>query len=303
MMRRQLPPLAALRVFEAAGRRGGFTAAAEELGVTPSAVSHAVRTLEDHLGLPLFRRDPRGLALTPAGEALLAEASRAFDALAGTVGRLVAARHEAGLRISVAPTFAARWLLPRLPALRRRHPALAISITTEQDWVDLGDGRRDLAIRMAREPSGPGEWHRLVQERLVPVAAPAFAGLSLEAALARLPAIHLTTVSEDWAAWASRTGMAAPPDPRRGLRFDTAHMGLEAAAQGLGVALGRLPACAADLGARRVVALGPAVASGTAYWLVTRPGLLRQRDGRLLAAWLREELADPAEAPQAEPAA
>lgn len=291
--RHNLPPLTPLRLFEAAGRHGSFTAAAEELGVTPSAVSHAVRALEDRLGFPLFHRDPRGLRLTPSGQELSAAASRAFDEIGRTIEKLTSAREAAGLRLSAPPTFAARWLLPRLPALRQRHPALALAITTEHEWVELGDGRWDLAIRMAREPTGPGEWQHLAQELFAPVAPPALAGLSVAAALARLPAIHLTSVREDWAAWAARRGIAAP-DPARGLRFDTAHMAMEAVARGLGIALARLPVSADDISSGRVAMLEEPVETSTAFWLVARPGLLRQRDGRLLAAWLREEMAKAA---------
>lgn len=287
-MAHKLPPLSALRVFEAAGRCGGFTAAAAELGVTPSAVSHGVRTLEDALGLPLFHRDQRGMHLTPAGETLLREASRAFEGLSRCVERLTGPRGGRGLAGSVAPTFATRWLLPRLPALRRRHPWLELAISTEREHVELGDGRFDFAIRMASAPSGPAEWHRLAPVGLVPVAA-ADCRLTLTEALARLPPIHVTGAREDWAAWAALRGLE-PPDPARGLRFDTIQMGLDAAAQGLGLALARLPVCGDDIAAGRVRALDAPVEGGTAYWLVTRPGLLRQREGRLLAAWLREQL-------------
>lgn len=286
---RILPPLAALRVFEAAGRHGSFTAAASELGVTPSAVSHGVRTLEDRLGIPLFRRDARGLSLTPAGEELLAEATRAFDGLARAMQRLTDSRGRAGLRISSAPTFAARWLLPRLPRLRRDHPGLSVAISTEQGWVELSDGRFDLAIRMAEEPSGSGDWHRLVPISLVPVAAPAHAGVAVAAVLQRLPAIHVTSAKEDWASWWAQRGGTAP-DPASSLRFDTVHMAIDAAAQGLGVALARLPVCNDDLSAGRVVALAEPAEIGTAYWLVARPGALRQSNARLFAGWLMGEL-------------
>jgi DNA-binding transcriptional LysR family regulator len=289
----KLPPLAALKVFESAGRHASFVDAAAELGVTPSAISHAVRTLEDRLGIPLFRRDGRALSLTPAGEELLAEASRAFDGLARVVERLAGASGRAGLRVSAAPTFASRWLLPRLARLRRRHPALSVSISTEQGWVELGDGRFDLAIRMARAPSGGGEWHRLAEIRLVPVAAPVFAGRPLASLLARLPAIHVTSTSEDWASWAAATGMDAP-DPAKGLRFDTVHMAIDAAAQSLGVALARLPVCAADLASGGVAPLAAPLEVGMAYWLVARQGALRRSNGRLFAAWLRDELASGA---------
>jgi DNA-binding transcriptional LysR family regulator len=287
-MPHRLPPLSALRVFEAAGRRGGFTAAAAELGITPSAVSHGVRTLEDALGVPLFHRDQRGMRLTPAGESLRQEATRAFEGLSRCVEALTQPRTGRRLTGSVAPTFATRWLLPRLPELRRRHPALDLAISTEREHVELGDGRFDFAIRMAAAPSGPAEWHRLAPVGLVPVAA-GDCRLTLAEALARLPAIHVTAAGEDWDAWAALRGLPAP-DPSRGLRFDTVQMALDAAAQGLGLALARLPVCADDIAAGRVRALDAPVEGGTAYWLVTRPGLLRQREGRLFAAWLRERL-------------
>jgi LysR family glycine cleavage system transcriptional activator len=286
---RKLPPLAALRVFEAAGRHGSFTGAATELGITPSAVSHGVRTLEDRLGVPLFRRDARGLSLTPAGEDLLAEATSAFDGLARAMQRLTEAHRRAGLRISSAPTFAARWLLPRLPRLRRDHPGVSVTISTEHGWVELGDGRFDLAIRMAGEPSGPGEWHRLAPIALIPVAAPTHKGAALEALLKRVPAIHVTSAKDDWASWSTEQGTTAP-DPARGLRFDTIHMAIDAAAQGLGVALARLPVCNDDLGTGRIIALAEPVETRTSYWLVARPGALRQSDARFFAAWLKREL-------------
>jgi DNA-binding transcriptional LysR family regulator len=294
-----LPPLAALRIFEAAGRHSSFSAAAAELGVTPSAVSHAVRTLEDRLGIPLFRRNAKGLSLTPAGEDLLAEATRAFGGLSRVMARLTEAQGHAGLRVSAAPTFAASWLLPRLADLRRRHPRLSVAITTEQEWVELGDGRFDLAVRMAAAPSGIGEWLRLAPVRLVPVASPAFKGLDVEAALARLRGIHVTSTRDDWASWSAARGMAAP-DPARGIRFDTVHMAIDAAAQGLGVALARLPVCDADLASGRVTALAEPLEIGMAYWLVARPGALRQFEGRVFAEWLRAELApDGKAAPEA----
>lgn len=292
-MLHKLYPLSALRLFEAAGRRGGFTAAAEELGVTPSAVSHAIRSLEDRLGIPLFHRAPGGLKLTAAGVELLDETSRAMQSLSRVVERITRSRSSAGLTLSTGPTFASRWLVPRLAALRRSHPRISISISTERHWVDLADGDFDLAIRVAREPSGAGEWFHLAQERLVPVAAKALAGLPLADALRRVPAIHVTGLREDWHSWATAR-QVAPPDPAKGVRFDTAHLALEAVAEGAGVALARLPVCAADISSGRLVMLDKPILSGSAYWLVARPGLLRQPDGRIFAQWLKDELSEAA---------
>jgi LysR family glycine cleavage system transcriptional activator len=238
--------------------------------------------------VPLFHRDQRGMRLTPAGEMLLQEATRAFDGLSRCVEALTQPRSGRRLTGSVAPTFATGWLLSRLPGLRRRHPGLDLAISTEREHVELGNGRFDFAIRMAAAPAGPAEWHRLAPVRLLPVAAPD-CRLTLAEALAQLPLIHVTAAGEDWQAWAALRE-ASPSDAGRGLRFDTVQMALEAAAQGLGLALARLPVCADDIAAGRVRALDAPVQGGTAYWLVTRPGLLRQREGRLFAAWLREQL-------------
>ena len=290
----RLPPLAPLRLFEAAGRLGGFTAAAAELSVTPSAVSHAVRTLEDVLGLPLFRRDARGLTLTPAGEDLLGEATAAFEGITRAMSRLKGTK-AAGISVSVAPSFATRWLMPRLPALRRAHPALALRISTERERVLPGDGRFDAAIRLAEAPAGPGEWRHLADEKLVPVAAPCHARTPLPALLTKLPAIHVTSLRQDWAAWGSWAGIQAP-DATRGLAFDMTHLALDAAAAGLGVVLARLPVAADDLARGTLVPMGPEMPTGTAYWLVTRPGLSRQTEGRLFTEWLAGNLREAAAA-------
>lgn len=298
-MARRLPPLSAFRVFEAAGRLGSFAAAAAELNLTRSAVSHALRGLEDALSQPLFARGPGSrLALTEAGRELVAEATAAFDRIEQAVARLERWRAGSGLRVSAAPTFAARWLTPRLPELHRLHPAIAITLTTEKAKVTLGDGRCDIAVRMAAAPDGEGIWHLLEQERLLPLAAPAalrrIGTRDLAAALRRLPMIHVTTVGEDWDAWAAEAGVPAIA-PLRRLRFDTIHMALEAAAQGAGIVMGRLPMAAADIAAGRLVPLGAPAPGRTAYWIVARQGLLRQRDARQFLRWMRDGFGAAAE--------
>lgn len=291
-MTRKLPPLSALRLFEAAGRRGSFVSAAAEQGVTPSAVSHAIRTLEDSLGEPLFTRGPGGPVLTAAGRELLAEATLAFDRLCAVTRRISATRASTGLVVSAAPTFAARWLMPKLSELQRAYPTLHVTISTEQRRVEPAEGACDLAIRMAREaPYGAG-WHLLGRERLVPLAAPQLvrrAGEgSLPAVLRLVPPLHVTTVAEEWDAWLEG---AALPEGRPGLRFDTLHMALDAAAQGLGVVMGRLPVAGPDIEAGRLVMLGEPSPAATGYWLVPRRGLLRQRDARQFVTWLQARFA------------
>jgi len=263
-MRYRLPPLNALRLFEAAARLLSFKNAAEELLLTPSAVSHGIQALEDWLGTALFQRGSRGLTLTEAGQSYYPLVRDALEQLSAGSTRL-SARHGASsqLAISVAPTFASRWLLARLPDFRVRHPEIAVLIDTAQVRSDLNEAGADLAIRMGR-----GGWQglaavRLFGETLVPVCAPELLGKRDTA-----PLIHVTTVSEDWACWAAVAGRPAP-DPMQGLRFDTIQMASDAACQGLGIAIGRRPLIDEDLQAGRLVqAWQQTVPSETAYWLV-----------------------------------
>ncbi len=269
-MRQRLPPLNSLRLFEAAARLLSFKNAAEELLLTPSAVSHGIQSLEQWLGTPLFLRGSRGLLLTEAGNAYYPIVRNALAALAGGSAR-IAARHGAGgaLSISAAPTFAARWLVPRLPGFRARHPEISVVIDTVRDRSELSEDGVDLAIRMGR-----GGWQGLradllMTETLQPLCCPALlpslAGLSeLDAA----PLLHVVSASEDWRYWAQAAGRPLP-DPARGLRFDTIHMALEAACQGLGVVIGRLPLAEPELQSGRLVpAWSPRVPSNVGYWLV-----------------------------------
>ncbi len=269
-MRQRLPPLNALRLFEAAARLLSFKNAAEELLLTPSAVSHGIQSLEQWLGTPLFLRSARGLQLTEAGQAYHPIVRDALAALAGGSAR-IAARHGAGgaLSISAAPTFAARWLLPRLPDFRARHPEISVVLDTAQERSELSENGVDLAIRMGR-----GGWQGLqadllLRETLQPLCAPVLLPqLAGGVDLGRLPLIHVARASEDWAYWAEAAGLP-PPDPARGLRFDTIHMALEAACQGLGLVIGRLPLAQQELESGRLVPAGsPAVPSNVGYWLV-----------------------------------
>jgi LysR family glycine cleavage system transcriptional activator len=287
----RLPPLNALRLFEAAGRHLSFKAAAEELAVTPSAVSHAVQGLEDWLGLPLFVRGHRSLALTPAGESYLPEVRTALAHLARATRDLSGRRPAGQVVVSAAPTFALCWLIPALERFRARHPDIEVTLDTSRRLMDLPREGIDVAIRM-----GTGGWpgvdaDLLVRERLVPVCAPALApSLRVPEDLGEVPLLHVVGVAEDWAAWARARGAAAL-DTSRGPRFDTLQMAWEAAARGQGVALGRLPLVERELAAGRLHAvLEPAVQAQTGYWLVTDSGALRPEAGAF-RDWLRAELA------------
>lgn len=293
-MRSRLPPLNALRLFEAAARLSSFKNAAEELLLTPSAVSHGIQSLEEWLGVPLFLRTSKGLVLSEAGRAYVPVVRQALDLLASGSAQVIN-RHGSGqLSISAAPTFGARWLLPRLHKFRALHPEIQIVIDTAQERAELSEGGVDLAIRMGR-----GNWQgviadKLVAEELVPVCAPSIRervqGLS---DIEQAPLIHVTRTSEDWATWAAETGRPVP-DIARGLRFDTIQMAFQAACRGLGVAMGRKPLVNEELASGALVEVWEAVPSKTAYWLVGAES--RADDPRMTAfrSWILQESAAPA---------
>ena len=290
-MVRHLPPLNALRLFEAAGRHASFRRAAEELALTPSAISHGIRSLENWLGRPLFRRMSRGLVLTEAGAAYLAEVQDALQSLARATDRLAGRRSTGRLRLSVAPSFGLRWLLPRLPRFRARHPEIEITLDTEQRQVALTGDRADLAIRMGRG-DWPGLWAlHLVRESLAPVAAPAIAErLGAVADLGGQTLLHVATVSDDWRSWSHLSGRSID-GVERGPCFDSIHMALEAAAQGQGVVIGRWPLVAGDIAAGRLRAVSSPISCDTAYWLVGERRSFARREAAAFSGWIQDEFA------------
>lgn len=287
----RLPPLNSLRLFEAAGRHLSFKRAAEELNVTPSAVSHGIQSLEDWLGVALFDRGHRSLVMTGAGAAYLPRVRDALDRLASATEAVPGRRPNGRLSVSVAPSFALRWLVPNLPRFSAIHPGIEVSLDTSHRQIEFPRDGVDLAIRMGR-----GDWPDLyaaclVVEDLVPVCAPSLAqAIGRPADLAGQTLLHVTDVTEDWAAWA-RLANVADLDLDRGLRFDTIHMALEAAAQGLGIAIGRLPLIAADLAAGRLISiLGPPRQGETGYWLTSGRESLARPEVAAFRNWIRAEL-------------
>lgn len=290
-MAMRLPPLNMLRIFEAAARRLSFRLAAEDLCVTPSAVSHGIQSLEDWLGTPLFERGRRGLSLTEAGKAYYPAIRDALHMILVATERIPGRRSSNQIRVSVTPTFGARVLLPRLARFRDLHPDVQVLIDTAHRQVDFPADGADVAIRL-----GTGNWQglaaeHLMTEQLLPVSTPELRKRYRHVAdLRELPLIHLTSVTHDWQAWSDAVG-AGPVDAHRGLKVDTIQMATEAAVRGLGIALGRRPLVDQELEAGILVPFQdrPAVAQ-TAYWLVGLPDAMLRRDVRAFRNWLLEEL-------------
>lgn len=289
----RLPPLPALRLFEAAGRHQSFKLAAAELHVTPSAVSHGIVGLEEALAVQLFVREPRGISLTATGADYLSYVSEAFSLIAIGTQRLPNHRANRPVALSCAPTFASRWLLPRLAQFRAHWPNVNVSVDTSHRQVGFPVDGFDFAVRMSRSPVAGAAWTRLFGERLVPVCSPAYLENLRDAHghldLRRATLIHVNAASEDWQAWLDATG---PDDIETadGLRVDTIQLAFEAASMGLGVALGRRPLVDSDLASGMLVEARPqTITSDTAYWLVSAENAERRPELLDFRRWLVSE--------------
>ena len=300
-MNRRLPPLNALRAFEAAGRHLSLSRAAEELHVTPAAISHQVKALEAALGVKLFRRVSRGLALSAHGQGLLPALSDGFDRLLAGVDQVRRADQLRALTVSVAPSFGAKWLVPRLERLREAHPDLDVRIDANPRLVDLEREDIDVALRY-----GPGEYpglhvERLMCEEVVPVCAPS---LLQGAHPLREPADlthHVLLHHEqpmgdqsypDWRMWLLAAGVQGV-DLTRGPRFTLASMALQAAQDAQGVALVGRALVDRDVAAGRLVQLfqGRGLPLRFAYWVVSPPRSAHTPRVQAFREWLHREAA------------
>jgi LysR family transcriptional regulator of beta-lactamase len=277
-------PLNALRAFEAAARHGSFTRAGLELHVTQAAVSHHVKSLEGILGVPLFRRLPRALALTEEGETLLPILTEALRRLADTLDRFEGGRMREVLTLGVVGTFATGWLISRLPEFGAAHPFVDLRIMTNNNRVDLAGEGLDYAIRF-----GDGAWHgteatRLFYAPLSPLCAPEVAQrLSQPADLVRETLLRSYRANE-WTRWFAAVGL--PPRVIRGFVFDSSLAMAEAAVQGAGVAL--LPLCMfdRDVQQERLIQPFPIDVTIGAYWLTRLKSRAETRAMRAFRDWL-----------------
>jgi len=290
----RLPPLNTLRLFEAGGRHLSFKKAAEELHVTPSAVSHGIQSLEEWLGVPLFFRTSQGLALTEAGDAYLPCVREALTTLALGSEKVPGRALTGTLSISSAPTFAARWLVPNLPKFRVLYPDIEVVIDTAHRRVEFPVDGVDIAIRLGAEPSPKLDSIQLVQETLFPVSSPDLLrkwGGKID--FSKTTLIHVSSTREDWSAWAKGAGLL-DLNISRGLRFDTIQMAFEAAVQGLGVAIGRTPLVDADLTTGRLVKCHERSIDGSlGYWIVNAKESSHRPEIMAFRKWIHDVLHVP----------
>lgn len=284
-------PLTALRAFEAASRTGSFRRASEELHLSPSAVSHAVRRLERSLGAALFERQARMVSLTAAGQTLMQHVSRGFADLQRGISA-VSAQGPLLLRLHCAPSFAAQWLMPRLPQLLALHPALEVRLHADANYTRFAADEYDADIiyglpRLAGLTVLP-----LGEETLTPLCTPELArGLRRAEDLFDRPLIQSDNKMLQWPDWFAANGLAAPRS--RGPRFDRSFLALTAAADGLGVALESTRLAERELASRRLVQplAGLTVDCRYVGHRFVRPAAAMGRAVALFQAWLQQELA------------
>lgn len=286
-MRRRLPPLNSLRAFESAARQLSFTKAADELAVTQSAVSHQVAALEEWAGIPLFKRQGRAMVLTEAATRFLPAVSAALDQIALAGRKLQAVDPAHGwLTVAVMPSFAAKWLVPRLADFHEKNPDMDVWIATFEAQTGALGSDVDVAIRYGR-----GDWPgltavKILSEELFPVCAPKLAGqLKAPSDLVNATLLH-DELREDWSMWFRAAGLTET-DPARGPGFDDSGLLIQAAIEGLGVALGRSVLVKGDLEAGRLVRpFDIAIPAESAFYLVYPPDLENAPKIEIFRKWL-----------------
>lgn len=287
-------PLQTLRAFRQAAQTQNLRAAAEQLHLTHGAVSQQIRLLEERLGVPLFDRVGRGLRLNAAGVALLARVQQAL-ALLEAGEREACAQAQAPqrvLRLSMLPSFAQCWLLPRLSRWQRAHPGWRLAIDARQTLVDVLGPGVDVAIRYGQQPWGGVVAQALSAECLLPVASPSLAGALRGLAPADLLRFPMLAGTAEWALWLQPAGVMEPP-PEPVASFNDAGLLLQAAESGLGIALARGHLVLDRLRDGRLLSLHPAqVPSPRQYWLVASEPNWQRPEVQALHQWLLAQLAE-----------
>jgi LysR family glycine cleavage system transcriptional activator len=292
---RRLPPLNALKAFEAAARHESFTRAAAELCVTQGAVSHQVKALEGQLGLKLFNRERQGLAITQSGRDYLAVVRDAFDRISLGTERLLERQSSGVLTVSTSPDFAAKWLVNRLGRFAEAHAGIDLRVSAAMHHVDFAREEVDLAVR-----HGDGNWPgldavRLSAEELFPVCSPKLVagrnGMKKPLDVLRFPLLHLDD-RKAWSGWLEAAGLSWEAAASHGPIVNRASMVIDAAVDGQGVALARTTLAAWDLINRRLVRpFDLSLRLSKTYWIVCPKATSGIRKIETFRTWLLAEAA------------
>lgn len=301
---RRLPNLAALRAFEAAARHQNFSRAAEEIHVTHGAISHQIRALEEELGIALFARHGKRIAITPEGERFAVTLRKALGDIAAAAAALRAESKHKRLTITALPSFAARWLSPRIGRFIEQHPDLEVILQSSGHLTDFVRESVDIGIRFGR-----GHYPGLVVEKLLddyyyPVVSPRFNGGKLPrtpAEMAKCPLLRCE--GEPWTPWFRAAGLDLL-EPAAGLVFQDSSMLVRAAAEGHGIALARHVVALTDLASGDVVRLFDIASQcSLSYFLVCPQESLQKPQVQAFRQWMLDEVArpDPAAVVTAQP--
>lgn len=289
-----LPPLNALRAFEATARRASFKAAAAELFVTPTAISHQIRLLEEHLALRLLHRTARAVTLTPEGKALFEATASGFAGIGRAVSCLRRGAVRAPLTLSATTAFLSHWLVPRLDELRGVLPDLDLRLHAAETIVELRSGSVDLAIRYGRGPFAGVQATPLKRDAFAPVCSPRL-GISTAADLRQASLIHVDgrrtpQPPPDWPRWCGHAGISGMKSSA-GLRFNDSMHAMQAAIAGQGVAIVSLVLAADAIASGLLVRPFRQSLRGETYHFASAPELRGRTDVSMLRDWFRKNLA------------
>lgn len=293
-MPRRLPPLNALKAFEAAARHESFTRAAEELSVTQGAVSHQVKALETQLGLKLFTRERQRLVITEAGRDYLIVVRDAFDRIAMGTERLLQRQTAGALTVTTSPDFAAKWLVHRLGLFAEAHPDIDLRVSATMHHVDFANEDVDIAVR-----HGDGDWPsldvtRLCPEKLFPVLSPKLLKsnkrIKSPRDILKFPLIHIGD-RRDWTSWLEAVGVEGVAISQ-GPILNRASMAIDAAVDGQGIVLARATLASWDLlNGRLVMPLAASLKLQKTYWLVCTKAASKLPKVLTFRNWLMREVA------------
>ncbi|NNF23870.1 MAG: transcriptional regulator GcvA [Rhodobacteraceae bacterium] len=293
-MSERLPPLTALRAFDAAARHMSFAKAAEELNVTPAALSFQIKSLEDHLGHPVFRRLNRAVELTEAGRALAPGAADGFEALSAAWRAARRASDTSVINVTAGPAFTARWLAPRLFIFARAHPEIELRFTASLRILDLERDEIDVAIRFGYGGDEEGMAFPLIEEWLTPMMTPELAAeYPAPEDLHRALLLHQDDIAfldppADWPEWFRLAGLGPPP--ASGPRFSQSDHAVDAALSGAGVALGRISLASREIADGRLVApFSLALKTEAHYRLICSKGSENRPQVRDFIDWVKAE--------------
>lgn len=292
MKNRRLPPLLAIRAFDAVARHASFKAAADEIGVTPTAISHQIRLLEESLDQRLFTRSARGVALTPAGEILFRASGGIFATLRDAVESIETLSRPGTLTLSTTSNFLTNWLVPRLPSLHQLHPSLELRFHSSVALADLNGTMADCAVRYSMQADESLDSTLLHRDRFVLVGSPQLKLRSLKdlpgMTLFHIDNRHVPSPEPSWQHWKSVFG-PEDLDVQSGIRFDDETHAIQAAIAGQGILL------ASELLVRRALQQGllhialPGALPGANYYFVSSRDKARREDVQQVKAWLQLE--------------